>query len=143
MRARRTLAVAASIGTVLLAGPSIAAAAPAAGNPTYAISLTSPNGAARLTGSIEWVSSQRYYFSGTVSDLTCNSNDVFARVFSNEGYGYVHQDKFQRNSNGCGTSVNFTSSYDSSPYTMVHVTFEVCDDSTIDSCKSLTKDNVR
>lgn len=111
------------------------------------VEVHSPNGGAKVTGSIAWWSKREWTFSGKVTDVKCNSHDVFMRLFKNWRYAWdAHRSnpwwegwaevKQVRNSKGCGTSVSVYFDYKDTTYDNRDVDVVACDDGNINSCSS-------
>lgn len=105
------------------------------------VALTSPNGAARVAATIAWQSKTSYTIGGQLFDQSCNSHSVFVDIISNQGTGYQHRDKLLNNNGGCNTATPINSGFNSSPYSMLRVLVNVCDDGVTDSCSALTYNN--
>lgn len=138
---------AAILAGVMLAA-SAGAVAPAGATMTDSVTVTSPNGAAKLRGTIYWYEGKRWEFRGWLSDTACNGHDVWVDVWKNRRYSWeryegtwsfwggsevVHR---ARNSDGCGTSKIVSFVYEDPRYYNRDVDFQVCDDGWTDSCNS-------
>jgi hypothetical protein len=139
----RYVAALASVVAVSAISPASAHAAP-----TNSVYLTSPNGAAQLSGTITWYTKRHWVFSGWLKDTACNSHDVFVRLWVNERYSRDHGDIFgqnwlgrhevgsYRNSSGCGVETHVYRDYTDDRYDDHDVDFVLCDDGFSDSCSS-------
>jgi opacity protein-like surface antigen len=139
--------IAAVLASVMLA--ALATAATAAGAvPTSSVTVTSPNGAAKVRGTIYWYDNNHWEFRGWLSDTACNSHDVWVDIWKNRRYSW---EKFEgtwtfwggstivrswRNSDGCGTSTIVSMVHKDANYNNHDVDFQVCDNGWTDSCNS-------